>query len=135
MAENIPLDDAKDLANALTNGTPVSLDWRAGDVMLDKEAVKLLLNFILIGFESLPRGGTLHVGARKEGATSLMISAEGPKARMQESSANILQNGAELADIDAKQSSLFLTHEISKSLGATIQVVIQEERVEIGATL
>jgi len=55
MAENIPLDDAKDLAGALTKGSPVTLDWRAGEVMLDKEAVKLLLNFILIGFESLPR--------------------------------------------------------------------------------
>jgi len=103
--------------------------------MLDKEAVKLLLNFILIGFESLPRGGTLHVGARKEGATSLMISAEGPKARLPETSAAILQNGASLSEIDAKQSSLFLTHEISKSLGATVQVLVQDERIEIGATL
>lgn len=135
MAENIPLDDAKDLAHALTKGTPVALDWRAGDVMLDKEAVKLLLNFVLIGFEALPRGGTLHVGARKEGATSLMISAEGPKARMQDSSAEILRNGAALADIDAKQSSLFLTHEIAKSLNATVHVMIEDERIEIGATM
>jgi len=135
MAENIPLDDAKELAEALTNGTPVNLDWRAGDVMLDKEAVKLLLNFIMIGFEALPRGGTLHVGARKEGATSLMISAEGPKARLQEASAEILRNGAELSDIDAKQSSLFLTHQISKSLGASVHVVVEEERIEIGATM
>lgn len=135
MAESIPLDDAKELAESLTKGTPVSLDWRAGDVMLDKEAVKLLLNFILIGYESLPRGGTLHVGARKEGAISLMISAEGPKARMQQSSADILQNGAALNEIDAKQSSLFLTHEISRSLGATVAVLIQEERIEISATI
>jgi len=135
MAESIPLDDAKELAHALTSGTPVTLDWRAGEVMLDKEAVKLLLNFILIGFEALPRGGTLHAGARKEGATSLMISAEGPKARMQETSAEILRNGAALADIDAKQSSLFLTHEIAKSLNATVHVLVEDERIEIGATL
>jgi len=135
MAENIPLDDAKDLAGALTKGSPVMLDWRAGEVMLDKEAVKLLLNFILIGFESLPRGGTLHVGARKEGATSLMISAEGPKARLPETSAEILRNGAALSEIDPKQSSLFLTHEIAKSLSATIHVMVEEERIEIGATM
>jgi len=135
MAENIPLDDAKELAEALTKGSSVTLDWRAGDVMLDKEAVKLLLNFILIGFEALPRGGTLHVGARKEGATSLMISAEGPKARLQETSAELLRNGAELADVDAKGSSLFLTHEIARSLGGTIHVMVEDERIEIGATL
>jgi len=135
MAENIPLDDAKDLAGALTKGSPVTLDWRAGEVMLDKEAVKLLLNFILIGFEALPRGGTLHVGARKEGATSLMISAEGPKARLPEASAEILKNGAALSDIDPKQSSLFLTHEIARSLSASIHVVVEEERIEIGATM
>ncbi len=135
MSENIPLDDAKDLAEALTKGSPVTLDWRAGEVMLDKEAVKLLLNFILIGFEALPRGGTLHVGARKEGATSLMISAEGPKARLPEISAEILKNGAALSDIDPKQSSLFLTHEIAKSLSASIHVVVEEERIEIGATM
>jgi histidine phosphotransferase ChpT len=135
MAETIPLDDARELAESLTGGTPVALDWRAGDVLLDKEAVKLLLNFILIGFEALPRGGTLHIGARKEGATSLMISAEGPKARMQEASAEILRNGAPLSEIDAKQSSLFLTHEIAKKLGATVHVMIEDERIEIGATI
>jgi len=104
-------------------------------VMLDKEVVKLLLNFILIGFEGLPRGGTLHVGARKEGATSLMISAEGPKARLPEASAELLRNGAALADVDAKGSSLFLTHELAKSLGASIHVMVEEDRIEIGATL
>ncbi|MCL4152140.1 UNVERIFIED_CONTAM: hypothetical protein GTU68_021981 [Idotea baltica] len=135
MAENIPLDDAKELAEALTGGSSVTLDWRAGDVMLDKEAVKLLLNFILIGFEALPRGGTLHVGARKEGATSLMISAEGPKARLPEASAELLRNGARLEDVDAKGSSLFLTHEVARSLGATIQVMVEDERIEIGATM
>jgi histidine phosphotransferase ChpT len=135
MAENIPLDDARELAVGLTKDTSVSLDWRAGDVMLDKEAVKLLLNFIMIGFEALPRGGTLRVGARKEGATSLMISAEGPKARMQEKSAEILRDGAELASIDAKQSSLYLTNAIAKSLNATIHVIVEDERIELGATL
>ncbi len=135
MAENIPLDDAKALVESLTKNTPVTLHWKAGEVMLDKEAVKLLLNFALVGFEALPRGGNLHIGARKEGATSLMISAEGPKARLQQSSADILQNGAALSEIDAKQSSLFLTHEIARSLGATVHVEIQDERVEIGATL
>jgi hypothetical protein len=77
----------------------------------------------------------LRVGARKEGATSLMISAEGPKARMQEKSAAILRDGAELASIDAKQSSLYLTNAIAKSLDATIHVIVEEERIELGATL
>lgn len=135
MAETIPLDEAKSLAEGLTANSPVELDWRAGDVTLDKEAVKLLLNFILIGFECLPRGGTLSVGARREGATNMMVSAQGPKARLPEKSADLLRNGAALEDVDPKSSNLFLTREVAKSLGATVHVMVEDERIELGATI
>ena len=135
MAETIPLDEAKALAEGLTKGTQVSLDWRAGEVMLDKEAVKLLLNFILIGFESMPRGGTLSVGARREGATNMMVSAVGPRVRLPEKSADLLRNGAALEEVDPKGSSLYMTHELAKSLGATMSVTAEEERIELSATI
>ena len=135
MAETIPLDEARSLAEGLTKSTQVSLDWRAGDVMLDKEAVKLLLNFILIGFESMPRGGTLSVGARREGATNMMVSATGPRVRLPETSADLLRNGAALEDVDPKGSSIYLTHELAKTLNATVSVAVEDERVELSATI
>ena len=135
VAEMVSLDEAKSLSMGLVGNGSTRLDWQVGTPSLDKTVVKLLLNMIFIGFEALPRGGVLRVGVQKAGATNLMISAEGPKARMQETSAEILRNGAQLSEIDAKQSSLFLTHEIAKKLGATVHVVIEEERIEIGATI
>lgn len=135
MAETVPLDEARTLAEGLTANSPVTLDWRAAEVTLDKEAVRLLLNFILIGFESLPRGGTLSVGARREGATNMMVSAQGPKARIQEKAADLLRNGAALEDVDPKGSSFYLTHQLAKSLNATMHLSVEDERIELGATI
>lgn len=135
MAETVPLDEAKSLAEGLTSGSQVSLDWRAGEVTLDKEAVKLLLNFILIGFEAMPRGGTLSVGARREGATNMMVSAVGPRVRLPEKLADLLRNGASLEDVDPKGSSIYLTHELAKSLGASVSVTAEDERIELSATI
>ena len=135
MAEAIPLDEARSLAEGLVKDGPVRLDWQAGAVTLDKEMVRLLLNFIFIGFECLPRGGTLAVGARREGAISLMVSAAGPKARFPEASARVLRDGAELRDVEPKTANVFLAHEVARQLGASLHVRVEDERVELAATL
>ena len=135
MAETISLEEPRRLSEKLVANGKVALDWQAGAVTLDKEAVKLLMNFILIGFESLPRGGTLSVGARREGATNLVVSARGPKARFPEKLADVLRNGAELSDLEPKASGVFLAHQLARSLDATLHVAVEDERVELGATL
>ena len=135
VSEMVSLDEAKTLAAGLVGSGSAQLDWQVTAASLDKQAVRLLLNMILIGFEGLPRGGMLRVGVRREGATNLMISAEGPKARLSDKAADILRDGANLSDVEPRESNMLLTHELAKNLKATLFVETSNERIEIAATL
>ena len=135
MAEKIRLDQPRELALSLCASNGVRLDWTLNEVTLDKDVVRLLLNFILIGFEALPRGGVLRVGVRKEGATNLMISAEGSKARLSAEAVEVLRNGADLNELEPRQSNLYLAHRIAQTLDASIQCIIEDEVVQVAATL
>lgn len=134
VSEAVSLDEAKSLTEALIAPTSVELDWQAAPVTLDRRIVKLLLNMILIGVEALPRGGTLRVGVRREGATNLMISAEGEKVRLSEAASGILRNGFDLKTLEAKESNLALTNMLAESLGASIYVNASDTRAEIATT-
>ncbi|MEJ7935147.1 histidine phosphotransferase family protein [Sphingobium sp. AN558] len=58
----------------------VKVGWMVGDDMLNKLAVKVLLNLSLIAGDALVRGGQLDVGAEKRpGVTEIVVRAEGPK--------------------------------------------------------
>ena len=135
MAEKIPLDQPRELALSLCASNGVRLDWTLNEVTLDKDVVRLLLNFILIGFEALPRGGVLRVGVRKEGATNLMISPERCKARLSAEAVEVLRNGADLNELEPRQSNLYLAHRIAQTLDASIQCIIEDEVVQVAATL
>jgi len=135
VAEMVSLDEAKSLSMGLVGNGSTRLDWQVGTPSLDKTVVKLLLNMIFIGFEALPRGGVLRVGVQKAGATNLMISAEGPKARLPETAVSILRNGAELETVEPREANIFFAHELAKGLGSSLHVSIGDEVIEIAATI
>ena len=135
VSEMVSLDETRALADGMVANGQTKLDWQIGAQSLDKAVVKLLLNMILIGFEALPRGGILRVGVQRAGATSLMISAEGPKARLPEKSAAILRDGAELSSIEPRESNMLLTHILAANLKSGLNVMIGDETIEIAATI
>ncbi len=58
----------------------VKLGWLVEEQLLDKLAVKILLNLALIAGEALVRGGQLDIGAeQREGLVEIVVRAEGPK--------------------------------------------------------
>ena len=135
VSETVSLEEARSLAEGLTETAPTRLDWQVGASSLDKSVVKLLLNMILVGFEALPRGGVLRVGVQRAGATNLMISAEGPKARLPEKAADILRNGAPLDMVEPREANMLLTHTLATELDAILQVTIRDDAIEIAATI
>ena len=135
VSEMVSLDEAKSLSLGLVGNGTTNLDWQVGVQSLDKPVVKLLLNMILIGFEALPRGGVLRVGVQKAGATNLMISAEGPKARLPQQAVTILRDGAELDTVEPREANMMFTHELAKSLGSSVHVSVGDETIEIAATI
>lgn len=135
VSEMVSLDEARTLSLGLVGKGATRLDWQVGAQSLDKTVVKLLLNMILIGCEALPRGGTLRVGVQKAGATNLMISAEGPKARLPEHAVTILREGGALDSIEPREANMFFAHELARSLDSALHVSVGDEIIEIAATI
>ena len=135
VSEMVSLDEARALSEGLVGKGATKLDWQVGAQSLDKTVVKLLLNMILIGFEALPRGGVLRVGVQKAGATNLMISAEGPKARLPQQAVTILREGADLETIEPREANVFFAYELARGLGSSLVVSVGDEVIEIAATI
>ena len=63
----IDLGDAEKAARGLIDDGKTTLTWNLPRQLLAKNRVKLLLNMVLIGSGSIPRGGTLTVDPLSEG--------------------------------------------------------------------
>jgi len=135
VSEMVSLDEAKSLSQGLVGDGGTRLDWQVGAQSLEKTVVKLLLNMILIGFEALPRGGVLRVGVQKAGATNLMISAEGPKARLPDQAIAILRAGAALDAVEPREANMLFAHALAKGLDSSLHVTVGDEIIEIAATI
>lgn len=135
LADAVNLDEMQDLTAKFLEGGRVTLEWTKGETALDRRIAKLLLNLILIGVETLPRGGALRVGVMKKGATNLIVVAEGRSATLSERSRDLLRRG-EIGDaLQPKESPLLLTHRLARDLRAELSFGQENERVVLAATL
>ncbi|WP_316860539.1 histidine phosphotransferase ChpT [uncultured Cohaesibacter sp.] len=57
----IDTGNAEEVARCYMEGEKADLDWSGAPVLMPKNLVKLLLNLILIGATTIPRGGSLKV--------------------------------------------------------------------------
>src|SRR5215471_18820365 len=63
----IDLGDAEKVARGLLGDDKTTIVWNLPRELLPKNRVKLLLNMLLIAVGTIPRGGTLTVGAAEDG--------------------------------------------------------------------
>lgn len=82
----IPATEARQAIEGLfaTTGR-VKVGWLVGPEMLDKRAIKLLLNLAMIAGDALVRGGQLDIGAEDhEGGLEIAVRAQGQKILLDE---------------------------------------------------
>ena len=82
-ASAMTLAAAAAAARVLIGGGRTTLDWQTGGEpeAIGSEALKLLLNMILLGAEALPKGGTLRVSLiAEDAAVSAEVVADGEAA-------------------------------------------------------
>ena len=134
--DNIDLGDAREVTLGLLQSGKVDLEWPTDGQSLPKNAVKLLLNLILIGIDAIPRGGSLHVsGSDADGDLSIEIRAEGEKAKVAEDIRNVLLSSETppLEDMSARSIQPHLSALVARELGVELTVSDQEEAVSIMA--
>src|SRR5499425_2660353 len=64
---SIDLGDAQGVARGFLEDDKTKLAWNLPRLLLPKNRVKLLLNLLLLGGQTIPRGGTMTVDALGEG--------------------------------------------------------------------
>ncbi len=121
-AAPVGLPEAGRLARGLIEEGKVELVWPGGDTDaagLSREAMKMLLNLVLLGMESLPRGGRLEVEAAPSGVT---VAVEGEGAQLREENAAAMSAEADIEALTARSVQGYFANLLARMLGAEITV-------------
>ena len=117
------LAEARALAEGFLADGAVRLDWAdfsAETGKLPPEAGKVLLNLVLLGAESLPRGGAVSVSISMEPAEKqqffLNVMATGDRAGLRAEALAGLALDARLVDMNARSIHGFFTNRLVRSL-------------------
>ena len=133
----VSLAEARAAALGLFEGEKVTIEWPVppqGDPELQKNAVRLLLNLIVVAAATLMRGG--NVGVDVAAGRPLTVTAAGQTVRLDPEAAATLDGARELADLDARGVQVFHTQALAKALGGGISLQQDgEQRITFKANL
>jgi histidine phosphotransferase ChpT len=134
------LDDAKRLASGLLAESATVLDWPDGPgsqelVATTPSVSKLVLNMILLGVESLPRGGTLGVRiATQSAVTAVTVNAAGAGARVREDVVPAMDSAASVEVLSPLNIHAHFLARLARGLGTTVRIsVVRDSVVELSA--
>ncbi|MBH5323412.1 histidine phosphotransferase family protein [Aurantiacibacter sediminis] len=135
--EAVPSDEPRDLLEALTaENERLTFDWAVSEATLSKPAVKVLLNLAAMGLESLVRGGTLAVGAERQGgATEIAIRASGPKVAFDDTIGQALSGKLDAAQITGRTAPAHMIKLLCDEQGGGVQYANTGEALVLGAVL
>jgi histidine phosphotransferase ChpT len=135
--DSVPAEEPRALVQALANGNRrVALNWTVAEPSLAKPAVKVLLNLAAIGLDSLPRGGTLDVGAeQRNGATEIVIRAAGPKITFDEGIGKALDGSIADEDLSTRTAPAYMIRQLADELGGGLQFALADDALVMGAVL
>ncbi len=132
----IDLGDARQVTQGLLANGKIELQWPTDNQVLPKDAVKLLLNLILIGIDAIPRGGSLTVSSGDDDdGLSLEVRAEGVKAKVPEEIRDVLLSteAPPLEDMSARSIQPHLSALVARELGVELNVASDPDAVSISA--
>lgn len=135
--ESVAVAEARTLVDALAgNNARVTVNWALGVEALPKPAVKVLLNFALLGIEALVRGGTLDIGAENPGAASeIVVRAAGPRIAFDQAIGRALEGDLGEGGLTSRNAPAFMLHQIAARQGGALQFALSEEALVLGAVL
>ena len=115
----------------------IQLGWVIDEPTMSKAALKILLNLVLIGGDSLVRGGRLDVGAeRHEVGLDIVIRAEGPRIVIDPELKSALRGEIEEEALAPRAAAAWLAYSLVSDGGGEIQISDEQEgMLLIGASI
>lgn len=121
-----------------------SISWHVDNTGIDKNQARLLLNFIMLAVQAIPRGGDVSVMqiinedataniAENSQAIGLRVIATGPRARLDKAVELTLAGKAPEDGFDGRSIQPFYAGMMARELGGSAQANIEEETVTFTA--
>ncbi|MEL6244414.1 MAG: histidine phosphotransferase family protein [Pseudomonadota bacterium] len=122
------IHQAKHLTEKFVATHKPSVEWDIETDHLSFSHVRLMMNLVMLGMESLPRGGVIHVRVRNE-ANGMMISAtaKGVRASIKGDTKTALEGGVPEEGWSAQTVQPLFALMLAKGLGGSIGVSTGEE--------
>jgi len=132
--DQIAIDEGRKAAEGMFVTGRVRLDWPSAGANLDKGAMKLLLNLVLVAAAALPKGGEVKVRIETDGSrTKLGLTAAGSGARHGEEAGDALAGSIDETVLDGRSAVHHFVRVLASDLGAKLESHEQTDLVEIVA--
>jgi histidine phosphotransferase ChpT len=117
----IDLGDAEGVARGMLEDEKTKLKWALPRVLLPKNRVKLLLNLLLLGGGTIPRGGNLAIEPIGEGDTmGFRVTASGLNARIPQAVPGLVAGETGGNPVDAHAIQPFFTGLLARTCGMSV---------------
>ncbi|MES2444715.1 MAG: histidine phosphotransferase family protein [Pseudomonadota bacterium] len=101
----------------------ITIGWMVEEPVLQKTAIKVLLNLALIAGDALIRGGQLDIGAEASGGNiEIVVRGDGPRIVLDPELRSALAGGRDELPITPRAAAAFLVHALVTQGGGTLQV-------------
>jgi histidine phosphotransferase ChpT len=128
----IDTGDAETTARGFIEDDKVKLTWNLQRALLPKNRVKLLLNMLVVGGGTIPRGGTLTVDPIGSGETmGFKVTATGINARIAQAVPGLLEGQSESGTIDAHAIQPYYTGLLARACGLSVDLTAEGDTVTV----
>ena len=130
----IDLGDAEGVARGMLEDDKTKLKWGLPRVLLPKNRVKLLLNLLLLGSGTIPRGGNLAIEPIGEGDTmGFKVTASGLNARIPQAVPGLVAGETGGNPVDAHAIQPFFTGLLARTCGMSVTLAPEGEAIVLTA--
>ncbi len=123
--------ELKRLIDGVFDTAKAQIVWRVSAASLSKPAARILLNLVLLGFESVPRGGKITIEANS--AARIRVHAQGDRARLLPITADALEGMEPDTGFDGRSIQPYYTGLIARDLGGRAEAVSNGQGIEFVA--
>ncbi|MPT48870.1 MAG: histidine phosphotransferase [Sphingobium sp.] len=122
--DELPVEEARQAIEGMFAAAGrVSVNWMPGADMLNKRAVKILLNLALIAGDALVRGGQLDIGAETgSNGIELAVRAQGQKIMLDGGLRAALDGSLSADDLSARNAAAWMARRLVVQAGGQIML-------------
>lgn len=128
------MHEAKSVTEKFVATHKPSLSWDIEADHLSYSHVRLMMNLVMIGVDSLPRGGVMNVRIRNEPAgMTIVVNAQGTRAKLKEETESALAGSEPEGGWNARNIQPLFARMLAEGLGADLSASMNGEEVIVMA--